>query len=88
MLQMSSRNVRVSNLRGSNMMKIDAKSFVEKAKLGENAVVVDETPRRRGRPLKKQINVMFQVSIFLHVTFMIKTSLLFTNLFTGYPRKR
>lgn len=61
MLQMSSRNVRLSNLRGPSMMKIDAKTFVDKSKLGENTVVVDETPRRRGRPLKKQINVMFQV---------------------------
>lgn len=65
MLQMSSRNVRLSNLRGSSMMKIDAKSLVEKARPGESTVVsalhVDESPRRRGRPLKKQINVMFQV---------------------------
>lgn len=47
------------------MMKIDAKSLVEKARPGESTVVsalhVDESPRRRGRPLKKQINVMFQV---------------------------
>lgn len=47
------------------MMKIDAKSLVEKARTGEStvssALQVDESPRRRGRPLKKQINVMFQV---------------------------
>lgn len=67
MLQMSSRNVRVSNLRGSSMMKIDAKTLVEKAKPSESAIVgthqVDESPRRRGRPLKKQINVMFQEKV-------------------------
>lgn len=65
MLQMSSRNVRLTNIRGSNMMKLDAKTLVEKSKLGETTVVgahhADESPRRRGRPLKKQINVMFQV---------------------------
>lgn len=67
MLQMSSRNVRLSNIRGSNMMKLDAKTLVEKSKLGETSVVgahhVDESPRRRGRPLKKQINVMFQEKV-------------------------
>ncbi|KAJ1521605.1 hypothetical protein ONE63_003254 [Megalurothrips usitatus] len=67
LLQMSSRNVRLSNLRGSNMMKIDAKTLAEKSKLGEPAVatshLIDDAPRRRGRPLKKQINVMFQEKV-------------------------
>ncbi|XP_034245262.1 longitudinals lacking protein, isoforms F/I/K/T-like [Thrips palmi] len=67
MLQMSSRNVRLTNIRGSNMMKIDAKTLVEKSKLGETPAVgahhIDESPRRRGRPLKKQINVMFQEKV-------------------------
>ncbi|XP_026272831.1 longitudinals lacking protein, isoforms F/I/K/T isoform X2 [Frankliniella occidentalis] len=66
MLQMSSRNVRVSNLRGSNMMKIDAKSLAEKSKLADAAAGAspgDDAPRRRGRPLKKQINVMFQEKV-------------------------
>ncbi|KAK3928767.1 Longitudinals lacking protein, isoforms J/P/Q/S/Z [Frankliniella fusca] len=66
MLQMSSRNVRLTNLRGTNMMKIDAKSLAEKSKLTDataSAHQTDDAPRRRGRPLKKQINVMFQEKV-------------------------
>ena len=56
---MSSRNVRLSNMRGGANIAKPALERRPQEVLPESP----DTPRKRGRPLKKQINVTFEVGL-------------------------